>query len=461
MADEKILRYEELNDEEKRAIDEILESMLECNSCNDIGSMPKRKWGKGLEKVDEYMQILPGADYVLTQTLNYMFSNGLTTGSIKDDEKLKKLLYRKNKSRTNNKDVLRDTIGMAITHGACGLRWYENDLYQYKWGTYRVLTIKRKGIQQVLGYLIHKRGEKVPPVKFEFKDYADYADFLRDIEEKDLILLSPKEFMVLRNDTSMPYGHSPLLADEARLDLLTAVYERLNYDIRYDGPGRLIIRPKDGLAGGDDANDVSTSNVLQGALDGQRKSAELIKAEAARVAKDIKKSSSDSVIVLSNMFSDKIEHLERVTKATEFFTWIKNDTLVLAQDFGMAPSLLELGGVSGNVSMTSIISTAMRNNIVPLREKYAEQFSEFLAYHIGCEKVYFNKYEMVEAGDVDTMRTKYVNMLSLLNAMRIDGQDGTKEIQPKAQQLFDDFANMLSENIHNELGTLEKLEQQI
>ena len=462
MADEqKILKYEELNDEERRAIDEILESMLECNSCNDIGSMPRRKWGDGLEKVDEYMRVLPGADYVLAQTLNYIFSNGLTTGSIKQDEVLDEFLYRKNNKQTTNKDELRNAIGMATTHGASGLRWLNGDIYQYGWGTYRVLTIKRNGIQQVLGYLIKKDGDRVPPLRFEFDKYEDYTDFLRDLDDQDLILLDTNDFMVLRNDTSLTYGHSPLLRDEARLDLLTAVYERLNYDIRYDGPGRIIIRPKDGLAGGDDNNDVSTANVLQGALQGQQKTQEAIKAEAARVARDIKKSSSDSVIVLSNMFSDNIEHLERVTKATEFFTWIKNDTLLLAQDFGMAPSLLELGGVSGNVSMTSIISTAMRNTIVPLREKYSEQFSSFIAGHLGVEKIYFNKYEMVEAGDVDTMRTKYVNMLSLLNAMRVDGTDGTQSIQPKAQKLFDDMAEMLSENIHNETGALEELTMQI
>lgn len=463
MADEKkILKYEELNDEERRAIDEILESMLECNSCNDIGSLPKKKWGDGLAKVDEYMQVLPGADYVLTQTLNYMFSNGLTTGSIKDDEKLNKFLYKKNAKQTLNKDELRNAIGMAITHGASGLRWLNGDVYQYKWGTYRILTLKRNGIETVLGYLIKKDGGRVPPIKFDFSKYNEYEDFIRGLDEQDIILLDTNEFMVIRNDTSLPYGHSPLLADEARLDLLTAVYERLNYDIRYDGPGRIIIRPKDGLAGGDDSNDVSTANVLQGALAGQRKSKEAILAEAKRVANQIKKSSSDSVIVLSNAFDKDIDHLERVTKATEFFTWIKNDTLVLAQDFGMAPSLLELGGVSGNVSMTSIIATAMRNTIVPLRERYSEQFSSFLSARLGFEKVYFDKYEMVEAGDVDTMRTKYVNMLSLLNAMRIKGANGEEDvIQPKAQKLFDDMAEMLSQNIHNEIGQLEELTMQI
>ena len=459
MAEErKILHYEELNDEEKRKIDEILESMLECNECNDIGSLPKRKWKPGLEKVDEYMQVLPGADYVLTQTLNYIFSNGLTTGSINDDEVLNKFLYRKNSEQTLNKDVLRNAVGMAITHGACGLRWLNGDLYQYKWGTYKVLTITRNGIKTVLGYLIKKDGKRVPPVKFEFEKYNEYEDFIRDLEDQDLILLDTREFMVIRNDTSLPYGHSPLLADEARLDLLTAVYERLNYDIRYDGPGRIIIRPKDGLAGGDDANDVSTANVLQGALAGQQKSKEAILAEAKRVANQIKNSASDSVIVLSNAFDKDIDHLERVTKATEFFTWIKNDTLVLAQDFGMAPSLLELGGVSGNVSMTSIIDTAMINTIVPLREKYSEQFSAFISGKIGCEKIYFDKYDMKQNEDENTMRTKIVNILSLLNAMRIKGANGEEDIiQPKAQQLFDDFADMLTENIHNELNQLEEL----
>lgn len=455
MEEKKLLKYEELNDDERRKVDEILEAMLECNSCNDIGSMPRRKWGDGLEKVDEYMRVLPGADYVLTQTLNYIFSNGLTTGKIKEDEVLKEFLYRKNSRQTLNKDELRNAIGMAITHGASGLRWLNGDVYQYKWGTYRVLTIKRNGVQSVLGYLIRKDGERVQPVKFDFSKYEEYEDFIKDVDEQELILLGTKEFMVIRNDTSLPYGHSPLLADEARLDLLTAVYERLNYDIRYDGPGRIIIRPKDGLAGGDDNNDVSTANVLQGALQGQQRTQEAIKAEAARVAKDIKKSSSDSVIVLSNMFSDKIEHLERVTKATEFFTWIKNDTLLLAQDFGMAPSLLELGGVSGNVSMTSILNTAMTNSIVPLREKYAEQFSKFISSHLGIEKLYFNKYEMEQREDENTMRTKIVNIMSLLNAMRIKGEDD--EIQPLAQELFNDFGEMLKDNIHNELGVLEKL----
>ena len=97
----------------------------------------------------------------------------------------------------------------------------------------------------------------------------------------------------------------------------------------------------------------------------------------------------------------------------------------------MSPSLLELGNVSGNVSMTSIIDLAMTNSIVPLRERYAQQFSLFIANHLGVEKVYFN----------------------MLNSMK--GED--EKTRANAMQLFDDFAEMLSSNIHNEVNQLEEL----
>ena len=441
-----------LTNEEERVIDEILKQWLECNTVCDL-AVPREKKREGLEKADRYMRILPGAEYVLTQTLNYIFSNGLTTGSINQDEVLKTFLYRKNEKGNTNLSELRNTIGMAISHGGSGLRWERGNVYQYKWGTFRVLTYKENGIEKILGYIVAKDGGRVPNFTFRSDDMREYEDFISRLDEQGLILLTEEEFIVVRNDTSEWYGKSPLLADEERLDLLIAVYERLNYDIKYDGPGRIIIRPKDGYIGGAD-NEVSSSTVMGGALDGNEKRIEQIKAEAARVAKELKDSSSDSVIVLSNAFDKEIEHLERVTKATEFFNWIKNDTLILAQDFGMSPSLLELGGISGNVSMTSIINVAMTNSIVPLREKFATQISGFLSKMLGVEKIFFNKYEMEQREDENTMRTKVVNIMSLLNAMH----DENDRIRPDALELFEDFAEMLSQNIHNENGVLEELE---
>lgn len=437
--------------EEEKIFEDVLRKWLECNAVCDL-TAPKEHKKEGLEKVDRYMDILPGAEYVLTQTLNYMFSNGMTTGSINEDKVLDEFLYRVNERGTTNLHEIRNAIGMAITHGASGLRWLDGNVYQYKWGTYRALTYLKNGIRQIVGYIVTKTGDKVPSFEFEYEKYEEYEDFLRDIEDRDLILLGKDEFCNIRNDTGEIYGSSPLLADQERLDLMVAVYDRLNYDIRYDGPGRIVIRPKEGYVSGDNT-DVSATTVMSQSLNGADKQIDAIKKEASRVALEMKKSSSDSVIVLSNAFDEKITHLERVTKATEFFTWLKNDTMILAQDFGMNPSLLELGGISGNVSMTSILDSAMLNSIVPLRERYAVQFSGFLSEHLGLTKVFFNLYEMQQREDENTMRTKIVNIMSLLNSMR--DEDGI--VRPDALQLFTDFASMLSDNIHNENDQLEEL----
>lgn len=440
-----------MEDKDMKVLDDILEKWLECTTC-DI-AVPHKRRKEGLEKADRYMEILPGADYVLTQTLNYIFSNGITTGSINEDELLNGFLYRKNEKENINLSELKNIIGMAITHGASGMRWVDGNIYQYKWGTYRVLTFLDNGIEKVLGYVVSKKGEKVPYFDLRDASISEYEDFIRDLDKRDLMLLTTDEFMVVRNDTSLPYGYSPLLKDEARLDLMTAVYERLNYDIRYDGPGRIIIRPKDGYTQGGEGNEVSTSAVLKDSLEGEDRRVQRIKEEVRRVADDMKKSKSDSVIVLSNAFDKDITHLPRVTKATEFLEWLENDTAILAQDMGMAPSLLELGHISGNVSMNSILDNSMLNTIVPLREKYATQFSSFLSHHLGVTKIYFNVYEMQQAEDENSVRTKWVNMMAQLNAMT----DGEGKIRPEALQLFKDYSDMLSENIHNENGVLEEL----
>ena len=431
-------------------IDKVIEDWIKCNEVCDL-AMPKRRKKEGLEKADRYMEILPGAEYVLTQTLNYIFSNGITTGSINEDVLLKDFLYRKNARENLNLAELRSSIGMAITHGASGIRWLDGNIYQYKWGTYRVLTYLEDGIEKVLGYVVSKKEEKVPYFDFEKDEFFEYEDFVRRLDDSGLMLLTTDEFMVIRNDTSLPYGYSPLLKDEARLDLMTAVYERLNYDIRYDGPGRIIIRPKDGYA--ESGEEVSTATVMKDGLETEVDRVKKIKGEVKRVAQELKDSSSDSVVVLSNAFDKDIVHLPRVTKATEFLEWLENDTAILAQDMGMAPSLLELGHISGNVSMNSILDNSMLNSIVPLRERYATQFSSFLAKHLKVGKIYFNLYEMQQAEDVNSVRTKWVNMMAQLNAMT----DANGVIRPEAEKLFKDYSEMLKLNITNENGVLEEL----
>lgn len=444
---------EQLINDNDKLMREFLLDWVECNQVCNLG-VPKRKKQEGMAEVDYLMRILPAADYVRALTVNYIFSNGVTTGSIVEDETLDEFLYRRNADETTNLEVLRNSVATAISHGMSGIRWYNGDIYQYAPETYQSLKLRNEaGIEMTAGYLVSEKGDKIHKLDTEELKYVrEYEDITNWLRERKLILLDTKEFLNLRNDTSLDYGYSPLLRDELRLDLLVAVYERLNYDINYDGTGRIVIRPKDGYISGDD-NDISTSMLVGSSTAPLKERTDAIKKEAERVAKDLKNSTSDSVIVLSNAFDKEIVHLPRVTKATEFFNWIKNEGVILAQDFGMPPSLLELGGISGNVSMTSIIDNAMFNSIVPIREKYAIQFSSFLAKNLGVTKVFFNKYEMQQAENPNTMRTQIVNIMSLLNSMN----DDNGNTRPEALQLFRDFGEMLSENIHNEIDQLEEL----
>ncbi len=449
-----------MSDKNDKLLEDFLRDWLECNTVCDLAKeseiMKKLKDLEGWNKVDYYMEILPGADYVRTQTLNYIFSSGITTGSINEDVDLDNFLYRTNEEGVMNLNVLRNVIGTAISHGCCGARWYRGNIYQYKPGTYKMLKLRnRDGVMMVAAYIVAEDGGIVPDIvwnedeAFSFEEYEDIVRYLRD---QKIILLDTSDFLNMRNDTSLDYGYSPLLHDTLRLDLLSATYERLNYDVRYDGPGRIVIRPKSGFMS-DEYNDISTSALMNESVTSASKRLENVKKEAARVGNDLKESSSDSVILLSQAFDKEITHLPRVTKATEFFDWLKNDTFIIAQDFGMSPSLLELGGISGNVSMTSIISNSIANNIVPLREKYATQISPFLVEKLGVSRVYFDMYALDQADDENVMRTQVANIISILNSIK----DDNDKIRPEASQLVIDFAQMLSDNIHNENSQLEEL----
>ena len=443
-----------------KLLEEFLQDWMECNTVCDLAKeseiKKKLKKLKGFDKVDYYMEILPGADYVRTQTLNYIFSSGITTGSINEDVVLDKFLYGVNSDGIMNLNVLRSVIAKAISHGCCGMRWYKGNVYEYKPGTYKVLKLRnRDGVRMVVAYLVAEDGGIVPNIKWdENGEYAfnEYEDIVRYLREQKIILLDPSEFLNVRNDTSLDYGYSPLLHDSLRLDLLSAAYERLNYDVRYDGPGRIVIRPRSGFMA-DENNDISTSMLMNDSVTAATKRLENVKKEASRVGRELKESTSDSVILLSQAFDKEITHLPRVTKATEFFEWLKNDTFILAQDFGMSPSLLELGGISGNVSMTSILSNAINNNIIPLREKYATQVSPFFVERLGVSKVYFDMYNLEQADDENVMRTQVANIISILNSIK----DDNDKIRPEASQLVIDFADMLSKNIHNENNLLEEL----
>lgn len=426
---------------------DILNDMLDCNShCEDLGKYDPREDNEGLTEIDHLLKVLPGMGYIKKQFVDYIFSNGVTTGSIPQNEILDNFLYRKNMQGNTNLAVLRDAIGNAAVYGETGVRWYKDDIYEVKPGTYGALIRKENGIKFPAIFFCSDDGRYITDETIELPENKTVEDFVETFERQHLILLDTDEFVNVRNDTSFIHGQSPLLQDELRIKLLEAVYKRLGYDVEYDGPGRLILRPKDGYVTGD-INDVSTSAALNQSVMAADKRLKNAQKEIARVGREVKESSSDSVILLSNAFDKEITKLDRVTKATEFFDWISNEGEILAQAIGLPPSLLETGKVSGNVSMQRILDNAMENSIVPRREHYATQFSPLLSRKLGVEKVYFGKYELASAPDRETKILQSVEAMSMLNS--IDS--------PSARKLIDDLAERISYNIHNDDGSLVEL----
>ena len=424
----------------------ILDEMLECSGCADAGDFKVPRHKPGIDQIDHLCEVLPGIGYIENLLVDYLFSDGLTTGNIEQDNRLNDFLFSINMEGNPNIDVIRDVLGNASLYGETGLRWYKGNIYIVKAGTYGALVASEDGIVYPALHFCSSDGRYISYGDVQVPQDATIEDFEERFREQKLVLLDSSDFVNVRNDTDEIHGRSPLLSDTLRIQLLEAVYSRLNYDIRYDGPGRLILRPKDGYVA-DEVNEVDTTSILNASVVSQKGRLEKAKEEVKKVGEEIKKSSSDDVILLSNAFDKEITHLERVTKATQFFDWLDNEGAIIAQAIGLPPSLLELGKVSGNVSMQRILDNAMENAIVPLRQKFASQISPLLCAKLGLDKVYFGKYIPASAPTKETVRGQVVEQMTMLNA--IDN--------PKARQLVNDYADMLSYDIHNSDGSLVEL----
>lgn len=426
---------------------EVLEDMNNCISpCADIETTCSNNCR--VVDIDWLVDNLPGMNYVKTRALNYIFSNGMAAGDEEANKKLDKWLYEdRNELGQSNYLVLREAIGNAIVYGECGLRLRKGHLYSYKKGHFGVLYIKEDGVTSIEGYIIRKDGEMIDgDVDLEeWKNFERYQDIEKWFDDHKLILLDSSEFSNLRNDTQYIHGKSPLLQDKQRIKLLLSVYSRLNYDIEYDGPGRIILRPKQDFI--TDQEQSTTTIINNSGVAQEQRQVAAIK-EAARVARDIKNSSSDAVITISSGFQDKIEHLPRVTKATEFMEWLSGEGVIVAQILGMSSVLVEVGKWSGNVSMEKVIDDAMLNTIVPLRELYAVQFSPIICGLIGVPKVYFDKYDMAQAADENEARNSLANVIYKLtqSANISENQEVSKLVTEVAQvlrnSLYDDSGNL-------------------
>jgi len=433
---------------------EVLMDMLNCQTvCGDLGQGlgPNTDYEMTDADVEEMLATLPGVDYVLDRMINYMFSNGLTTGDENTDETVLDpwLFEVKNKRGAVNYEVLKESIRQAASRGECGLRLHENCLYTYEKGTYGIILDRQDGIQEIVAYFVRKDGKKIEGDidKDEWDKIESYSDIQEYFNKRDMILLDGSEFENIRNNPGYLHGYSPFTRDRQRLDLLSSVYDRLNYDITYDGPGRIILRPKDGFMSSD-GNDISTSQIVNNSMGAQEKRNELAKKEVRRVAEAVKESSSDSVVLLSNAFDKDIEHLPRVTKATEFFEWAANDTVIVAQVLGMSPTLLEVGKLHGNVSVEKIIDNAMLNTIIPMRENYAVQFSKMIANLLGVNKIYFDKYDLEQVQDENDIREKLAQTIQKLSYANKASENNN------VQDIIDEFVAYLRQTLYNAKGEM-------
>lgn len=219
----------------------------------------------------------------------------------------------------------------------------------------------------------------------------------------------------------------------------------MNYDIQYDGPGRLIFWLKDGFAKGDTI-DLSASQVLDESSSSKADRADKARIEAQRLGQEIRNSKSDNVILASSIF-DKMDHLPRVTKGTEFLEYLQmKEGSIICQCFGLTPELIGLGDVSGNVSMERIIDNAMTNTIVPMRERFATQISPMLSEKLGVPKVYFDKYELKEQQDKSAKTYKLALSVTQIVGAIVNG----------AEALDKSTKNYMMESVTRMMDSIEK-----
>lgn len=335
---------------------------------------------------------------------------------------------------------MKEAIKNSIVWGKCGIRWLSEEdgiivVPHTQYSTIVVEDEKYGGFKKPVAYAISMDEEKhIDLSKYELE--VDRETFTKDGILKDfkndIIIEFPENFINLRADISTEDGKSRLLEDRQRLEILANVYTRLNYDVIYDGPGRIIFWMKDDIYN-TGTIDLSAGELIAGSVASKEKRAERARAELEAMARSIKDSRSDNVILSSPMF-DRLDHLPRVTKATEFFDYLNKEGSIVSQVIGITPELIGLGDVSGNVSMEKIIDNAMINVIVPQRESYATQISPMLSGKLGLPKIYFDKYEL--KNQIDHSSPVYKLALSIQQLQEAGYNDTANYLAQKIMEMI-------------------------
>ena len=107
--------------------EKVMEAMLNCNS-DCINGFIKTNFKNQFDEIDWMIENLPTLPYVVGKVIDFIFSNGITTGDENLDKNvLMPFLYKHNVQGVTNYSVLQNAIMQSLLYGKCGIRWLDED----------------------------------------------------------------------------------------------------------------------------------------------------------------------------------------------------------------------------------------------------------------------------------------------------------------------------------------------
>ena len=372
--------------------------------------------GENLEDIERLALDLPDVDYILDNIVNYMFTNSLTTDNFEKDEKLKNYLYSLNFNGQRNYDVLKQVAKGYRKYGYYGILNTGEGLV----GVHPkdilacVIDYPRKPVlRQTLTYLIKNTNVYTTP--FDQKtgnnrpvnDYSaeDIQKILEDPKkyEKEVLVVTDKEFSCVRIDTSQVFCVSPLLKDRKRVELILNVLNRMNYDISRNGIGTIALQAKDTLEeqieeSVEQGTSFSSGELLDMGRTAKQERNKKIIEDMNAFAEKLSETEFNDAIVYSGNFQN-LEQLERDTKATDFLEYLAQYVpAIICRMFGVPARLFDSDKTVSNIGTHSIIDNAMKNTIIPMRDHFIGQIVHILQNAIGLDEyIKFDSYEFTNS----------------------------------------------------------------
>lgn len=372
--------------------------------------------GENLEDIERLALDLPDVDYILDNIVNYMFTNSLTTDNFEKDEKLKNYLYSLNFNGQRNYDVLKQVAKGYRKYGYYGILNTGEGLVGVHPKDILACVIdypKKPVLRQTLTYLIKNTNVFTTP--FDQKtgnnrpvnDYSadDIKKILEDPKkyEKEILVVTDKEFSCVRIDTSQVFCVSPLLKDRKRVELILNVLNRMNYDISRNGIGTIALQAKDTLEeqieeSVEQGTSFSSGELLDMGRTAKQERNKKIIEDMNAFAEKLSETEFNDAIVYSGNFQN-LEQLERDTKATDFLEYLAQYVpAIICRMFGVPARLFDSDKTVSNIGTHSIIDNAMKNTIIPMRDHFIGQIVYILQNAIGLDEyIKFDSYEFTNS----------------------------------------------------------------